>query len=75
MEVLDPRKYLLKELAGLLVLQAFLFDYVVEELPSTGVLHYQEQLATRFYYLVQLYHIGVTNNFQNMNFSCNPFDI
>jgi hypothetical protein len=44
MYVLDPRYYLLKELAALLLLQPFSFHDVVEELAAVRVLHDQKQL-------------------------------
>lgn len=43
-----------------------MLDYVVKELSACTELHDQIELLLGFNYLIQLYHVGVLNYFEDM---------
>jgi len=51
MNILHPRQYLLHKGDGLLLVQPFLADDVVEQLSARGVLHYEVDICFCLYYL------------------------
>lgn len=74
-QVLDAGDELPEELAGLMLLQPFLFYDHLEELPLGHVLHHQEELLWSLNYLVQLNDVWVPDLLQNVDFSSDPLDI
>jgi hypothetical protein len=69
MEILDARQDLMEEAASLLVLKPFLLNDVVEKLTARHELHDQKKLSVRFNYLIKLNDVGVSNDFENLNFT------
>ena len=74
-DILDSAYNLLEESAGLLLLESLPLDDVVEQLTSVGVLHDEEQLARSFNDFIQLDHVGVSNNLQNVDFPRHPLHV
>jgi hypothetical protein len=75
MDILNPCDDLLEELAGLFFFNSIVRNDVFEEFTATGILHDQIELAGGLDDFVELDDVGVADQFQDMNFSGNPFDI
>lgn len=67
-DVLDPADDLLKHFAGLVLAHFLSLHDVIEELSLLHVLHHQEEMLRGFDDLVQLDNVGVTDEFQDMDF-------
>lgn len=75
MQIIDSTNDLLKELAGLSLLHPLMLDNILKQLSPTRILHNQVQLLARLYDLIQLYYIGVSNQFQDMDLPRNSLHI
>lgn len=75
MDVLDAGDYLLKELASLLLWNSSFLHDVVEEFASTGVLHDQVKLARCLNDFIQLDDVGVSDQFEDVDFSRHSFNV
>ena len=74
-DVLNTCKYLLEEFAGLFLRNARLLHYVIEELSTAGILHDKVQLAWSLYDLIQLDYVWVSDQFKDMDLTCNSLNI
>ena len=61
MDILYSTNQFMEHSAGLGLVKALLFGYVVEELPILNVLHHKEQLFLCLNDFVKLYDVGVTH--------------
>lgn len=75
MHILYARDDLLVKLAGLFLLEFGIFNYVVEELATAGIFHYEVKLFWSFYNLIQLNNIRVPYLLENMDFASNSLDV
>ena len=75
MQVLDASDELPEELAGLMLLQPFLFHYHLEELPLGHVFHDQEKLLWSLDDLVELDDVGMPDLLQDVDFASDSLDI
>ena len=74
-EILDTRKYLLEKFASVLFFESLPFHNKVEQLSASGMFHNQKQLPVRLNYLVELYHVGVSDYFEDLNLPGHAFNI
>ena len=75
MQMLNTKKNLVEEFAGLRVSYTLWFDNTVKELTSVCMLHDQVELSLSLNNLVELYHIWMPYLLQNFDFPSNPVNI
>ena len=75
MKVLNPANNLLEEFACLRFLKFLLLHNVVEQLSSTDIFHNEKELLGRLNNLEQLDDVGVSDEFEDVNFSSNSLYI
>jgi len=67
-DVFNAAEQLLEELASFLLLHPLVLDDVVEQLATRSVLHYQVEFLGSLYNFIELHHLRVLNNLQNVDF-------
>lgn len=65
----------MKEPRSLFLSESLPVDYVFKQFTSPCILHHEIQLSLGFDDLVQLDHMGVPHNLQNVDFACNPLNV
>ena len=75
MQVLNPRYYLLKKLAGFFLAQPLVLDNIVKKLTARNVLSDKIQLPGSLNDFIKLNNIRVSRQFQNLDFSGNSFNV
>ena len=73
--ILNTAKELLEKSAYLFFLHPLVLHDVVKELTPGGVLHDKVQFFLSLNNFIQLDHLGMLHNFQNVNFPRNPLYI
>lgn len=87
MQVFDPRNYLVEELACFWLFNSLILNNVIEQLAAASVLHDQVELFGSLDYLkrtvllvekpyfIKLDYIGVPNQLENVDFSCDSLHV
>jgi len=73
--LVDPSNDLVEEACCLWLLHASIGNNVVEELPSTCILHDQIELPSRLYDLVKLNYMRMPDEFENVDLTSNALDV
>lgn len=74
-DVLHTAEDLLEEPARLTLAQPLVLDNLVEELSSAGLLDEEEEFVIVLDDFVQLHDVGVTKQFQDVDFACYSFHV
>ncbi len=75
MNIFDAAYYLFEHFAGFLFVHALLADDVIKEFAPFHVLHDKKEVFGCFYDLVKLNDIGVSYEFEDVDFSGDSFYI
>lgn len=75
MDVLNSTDNLLEDFAGLILIHLFFLDDVVKKLAIFHVFHNKEEMLGWLHDLIKLNDVGMSNKFENMNFSVDSFHI
>ena len=73
--VLNSRKQLMKEFTSFQLFDPGILHYIIKELSTIGILHYQIQLLLGLDYLVELDDTWMPNYLQDVNLSGDSLDI
>ena len=74
-EVFDSSNNLMEEFEGCGLLHSLVLDNEVKKLATISILHDQVELLRGFYDFIKLNDVWVPDHFQDVDFSCNSFDI
>lgn len=74
-QILDTCYDLMKESAGLRLFNSLISHNVVKQLSSACILHNQIELLWSLNYLIELNNVGMSNEFEDMNFSCDSLHV
>jgi hypothetical protein len=82
MHIIYSSKYLLHKSDSFLVFNTFLLNNILKELAAIGILHNEidvllslNYLCWIWQYFIKLYDIGMPQDFQDTDFSCDSFHI